>query len=150
MNRFISRLMLAVLLGLVPALYAHADSCEYITADEALNAEQMRQVAQTTNDFDTLEKIFSPDLIYVHSSSVVDSKQSYIESMRSGAVVYKVMRHSDVVVRTFGCIAILTGNGNYDVRVNGKDVNVVLRFHSVWKKTDGELKYVSWQSTRIP
>ena len=150
MNRFISRLMLAVLLGLVPALYAHADSCEYITADEAQNAEQMRQVAQTTNDFDTLEKIFSPDLIYVHSSSVVDSKQSYIESMRSGAVVYKVMRHSDVVVRTFGCIAILTGNGNYDVRVNGKDVNVVLRFHSVWKKTDGELNYVSWQSTRIP
>ena len=150
MNRFISRLMLAVLLGLVPALYAHADACEYITADEAQNAEQMRQVAQTTNDFDTLEKIFSPDLIYVHSSSVVDSKQSYIESMRSGAVVYKVMRHSDVVVRTFGCIAILTGNGNYDVRVNGKDVNVVLRFHSVWKKTDGELKYVSWQSTRIP
>ena len=150
MNRFISRLMLAVLFGLVPALYAHADACEYITADEAQNAEQMRQVAQTTNDFDTLEKIFSPDLIYVHSSSVVDSKQSYIESMRSGAVVYKVMRHSDVVVRTFGCIAILTGNGNYDVRVNGKDVNVVLRFHSVWKKTDGELKYVSWQSTRIP
>jgi hypothetical protein len=25
-----------------------------------------------------------------------------------------------------------------------------LRFHSVWKKTDGAMQYVSWQSTRIP
>jgi hypothetical protein len=150
MNRFFSRLTLALLLSCLGSLSAHADSCESINADEALNAEQMRHVAQTSNDFTAMEKIFSPDLVYVHSSSVVDNKQSYIESMRSGNVVYKVMRHTDVEVRTFGCIAIMTGNGNYDVRVNGKDLNVVLRFHSIWQKTDGELKYVSWQSTRIP
>jgi hypothetical protein len=88
--------------------------------------------------------------VYVHSSSVVDTKQSYIDSMRSGAVVYKVMTQTNVEVRTFGCIAILTGNGKYDVRVNGKDLTVPLRFHSVWKKSDGALQYVSWQSTRIP
>ena len=129
---------------------AFADSCEYLSADEALNAEQMRHVAQTSNDFATMEKLFSPDLVYVHSSSVVDSKQSYIESMRSGAVVYKVMTQTNVEVRTFGCIAILSGNGKYDVRVNGKDLTVPLRFHSVWKKTDGAMQYVSWQSTRIP
>jgi hypothetical protein len=129
---------------------AFADSCEYLSADEALNAEQMRHVAQTSNDFATMEKLFSPDLVYVHSSSVVDTKQSYIESMRSGAVVYKVMTQTNVEVRTFGCIAILTGNGKYEVRVNGKDVTVPLRFHSVWKKTDGAMQYVSWQSTRIP
>ena len=81
---------------------------------------------------------------------MVDNKQSYIESMRSGKVVYKVMRRSDVQVRTFGCIAILTGYGNYDVTVNDKDVNVLLRFHSIWQKKDGMMQYISWQSTRIP
>ena len=81
---------------------------------------------------------------------MVDNKQSYIESMRSGKVVYKVMRRSDVQVRTFGCIAILTGNGNYDVTVNDKDVNVLLRFTSIWQKKNGMMQYVSWQSTRIP
>jgi len=60
------------------------------------------------------------------------------------------MRKSDVVVRTAGCLAILTGNGNYDVQVNGKDMNVQLRFHSIWQKKDGVMQYLSWQSTRIP
>ncbi|MEY3998517.1 MAG: nuclear transport factor 2 family protein [Betaproteobacteria bacterium] len=150
MYRFISRLLLTVLVGLCGSPFAMADSCEPVSADEALNAEKMRHAAQTSGDFAAMEKIFSPDLVYVHSSSVVDTKQSYIESMRSGAVVYKVMTQTDVEVRTFGCVAILTGNGKYDVRVNGKDVTVPLRFHSVWKKSDGALQYVSWQSTRIP
>jgi hypothetical protein len=150
MNRFIPRLLLALLVGVWGSHSAFADACENLSADEALNAEKMRHAAQTSNDFAAMEKLFSPDLVYVHSSSVVDTKQSYIESMRSGAVVYKVMTQTDVQVRTFGCIAILTGNGKYDVRVNGKDVTVPLRFHSVWKKTDGAMQYVSWQSTRIP
>jgi hypothetical protein len=60
------------------------------------------------------------------------------------------MLRSEVQVRTFGCIAILTGNGNFDVTVNDKDVNVLLRFHSIWQKKDGNMQYISWQSTRIP
>ena len=150
MSHFISRLLLALTLGLCFSPFALADSCEPVSADEALNAERMRHAAQTSGDFAAMEKIFSPDLVYVHSSSVVDTKQSYIESMRSGAIQYKVMRRADVVVRSFGCVAIITGNGNYDVSVNGKDMNVQLRFHSVWHKSEGKLQFVSWQSTRIP
>lgn len=139
--------LLAALLGGTPALAA---TCDNVTADEALKAEDARYAAQMSNDFAAMDKLFSPDLVYTHTSAVVDNKQSYIESMRSGKVVYKVMRRSDVQVRTFGCIAILTGNGNYDVTVNDKDVNVLLRFHSIWQKKDGMMQYVSWQSTRIP
>jgi hypothetical protein len=150
MKRFMFRLvpmLLAALLGGTPALAA---TCDNVTADEALKAEDARYAAQMSNDFATMDKLFSPDLVYTHTSAVVDNKQSYIESMRSGKVVYKVMRRSDVQVRTFGCIAILTGNGNYDVTVNDKDVNVLLRFHSIWQKKDGMMQYISWQSTRIP
>ena len=150
MKRFMFHLvpmLLAALLGGTPALAA---TCDNVTADEALKAEDARYAAQMSNDFATMDKLFSPDLVYTHTSAVVDNKQSYIESMRSGKVVYKVMRRSDVQVRTFGCIAILTGNGNYDVTVNDKDVNVLLRFHSIWQKKDGMMQYISWQSTRIP
>jgi hypothetical protein len=127
-----------------------AASCDPLGADEVLKAEDARYAAQTSNDFAAMDKLFAADLVYVHSSAVVDTKQSYIESMRSGAVQYKVMRRADVVVRSFGCVAVITGNGNYDVSVNGKDMNVQLRFHSVWHKADGKLQFVSWQSTRIP
>ncbi len=150
MKRFIFRLVPALLATLLFSINAFAGTCDNVTADEALKAEDARYAAQMSNDFAAMEKMFSPELVYTHTSSVVDNKQSYIDSMRSGKVVYKVMRRSDVQVRTFGCIAILTGNGNFDVNVNDKDVNVLLRFTSIWQKKDGAMQYVSWQSTRIP
>lgn len=127
-----------------------ASSCNPVSTDEALKAEDARYAAQMGDDFAAMDKLFSPDLVYIHTSSVLDNKASYIESMRSGTVKYKVMRRSEVTVRNFGCIAIINGIGNYDVRVKDNDVNVVLRFTSIWQKTDTGLQFVSWQSTRMP
>jgi hypothetical protein len=47
-------------------------------------------------------------------------------------------------------VAIINGIGNYDVRVKENDMNVVLRFTSIWQKKDNALEFISWQSTRIP
>lgn len=127
-----------------------ASTCDAINSDDVVKAEDARYAAQMANDFPAMEKLIADDLVYIHSSSVVDTKQSYIESMRSGMVKYKVMRRSDVKVRTFGCIATLTGLGNFDVQLNDKDLSIELRFHSIWAKRDGKLQFVSWQATRTP
>ena len=129
---------------------AEGGTCGPINTEEALKAEDARYAAQMGDDFAAMEKLFSSELVYIHTSAVLDNKASYIESMRSGAVKYKVMRRSDVTVRNFGCLAIINGIGNYDVRVKDNDVNVVLRFTSIWQKKDGALQFVSWQSTRMP
>ena len=60
------------------------------------------------------------------------------------------MRRSGVTVRTYGCIAILSGQANFDVTVKGQDLSVELRFHTVWAKRDRGLQFVSWQATRGP
>ena len=129
---------------------AAGGACSPVSSDEALKAEDVRYAAQMNNDFAAMEKLFSSDLVYIHSSSVLDDKASFIESMRSGSVKYKVMRRSDVTVRTYGCVAIINGIGNYDVRVKENDMNIVLRFTSIWHKKDNALEFISWQSTRIP
>lgn len=129
---------------------AFAANCEEINAYEAQKAEDARYAAQMNDDFAAMEKLFADDLVYTHSSAAVDNKRTYIESMSSGTVKYRVMRRSDVTVRTFGCIAILTGLGNFDVRVKDKELNVELRFTSTWIKRDGTPQFVSWQATRTP
>jgi hypothetical protein len=129
---------------------AAGGACTPVSSDEALKAEDVRYAAQMNNDFAAMEKLFSSELVYIHSSSVLDDKASFIESMRSGSVKYKVMRRSDVTVRTYGCVAIINGIGNYDVRVKENDMNVVLRFTSIWQKKGNALEFISWQSTRIP
>lgn len=150
MRLILSYLWVLSALSFLPSAHAAGGVCSPINREEALKAEDARYAAQMGDDYAAMGKLFSPELVYIHSSSVLDSKASYIESMYSGAVKYKAMRRSDVTVRNFECIAIINGIGDYDVRVKDKDMNVVLRFTSIWQKTNDTLQFVSWQSTRIP
>jgi hypothetical protein len=130
---------------------ARAENCGApVTADEAQASEDARYAAQMGDDFGALQKLIGEDLVYIHSTAVVDSKTTYIESMKSGNVKYRVMRRSDVTVRTYGCIAIITGLGNFDVTVKGQDLAVEIRFHSIWAKRDHGLEFISWEATRTP
>jgi hypothetical protein len=139
-----------LVMGVTAAATASAEECSgSITAEEALRAEDARYAAQTANDFATMEKLFGADLVYIHSSAAVDDKASYIESMRSGTVKYRTMKRSNVKVRTYGCIAILTGDADFDVTVKGQELSVQLRFHTVYAKRPGGVQFVSWQATRL-
>lgn len=121
-----------------------------LTAEEALKAEAARYAAQTGNDFATMERLFGDELVYIHSSGNVDTKASFIESMRSGAVKYRSMTRGDVKVHTYGCIAIITGAAKFEVSARGQELALDLLFHSVWAKRDGGAQFVSWQATRLP
>ena len=129
---------------------AHASSCDPVTEAQVQAAEDARYAAQTSLDYSTLENLLADDLIYIHSSAVVDNKRSYIDSMRDGSVRYLAMKRSEVQVRTFGCVAVMTGVGQFDVQLKDKPLTVELRFHSLWINREGRLQFVSWQSTRLP
>ena len=145
-------LIVGVFLGmLVVRGSAVADECAgTITAEEALRAEDARYQAQIANDMATLERLLGPDLVYIHSSAAMDSKTSYLESLRSGTVTYRAMRRSAVTVRTYGCLAMITGNAAFDVTTKGEDLSIQLRCHSVWAKRPQGVQFVSWQATRLP
>jgi hypothetical protein len=139
------------ILGLAAGSPARAGDCGGpVTGEEALASEDARYAAQTGDDFGALQKLLGDDLVYIHSSAVVDNKATYTDSMKSGTVKYRVMRRSDVTVRTYGCIAIISGLGNFDVTVKGQDLAVEIRFHSIWAKRDNGLQFISWEATRTP
>ena len=151
MNRLSGVLLGLAILGVTAASPAFAEDCGgAVTAGEALAAEDARYAAQMGDDFGALQKLLANDLVYIHSSAVVDTKASYIESMKSGTVKYRVMRRSDVKVRTYGCVAIISGLGNFDVTVKGQDMAVEIRFHSIWAKRSQGLEFISWEATRTP
>jgi hypothetical protein len=127
-----------------------ADCIGAMTVEEALQAEDARYRAQVGNDFDAMHRLFGDDLVYIHSSTVQDTKRSFIESMRSGTVRYRNMRRGDTKVRVYGCIAILSGRTVFDVTVKGEDRTLELLFHSIWAKRASGTQFVSWQATRLP
>jgi hypothetical protein len=137
--------------NMVPTETARAEACAgTITAEEALKAEEARYAAQLGNDFAAMERLFGDELVYVHSSTVLDTKASFIESMRSGAVKYRSMTRGDVKVRTYGCIAIISGRGTFEVTARGQDLKLELLFHALWAKRASGVQFVSWQATRLP
>ncbi len=147
MGRALAWVLVAALL---PAGAAYSADCAPIAREEVLAAELQRYNAQTGDDFAALERILGDDLVYIHSSSLVDGKASYVESMRSGNVKYIEMRLEDHQVRVYDCLAIMTGTASFDVRVKENEITVKLRFTEAWAKRQGRLEFVSWQATRIP
>jgi hypothetical protein len=151
MNTLKGLLAGCAMLGLLVSGAVTAGECGApVTADAAQAAEDLRYAAQTGDDFAAMDKLFGDDLVYIHSSAVVDNKASYIDSMRSGNVKYRNMQRSDVTVRTYGCLAIITGLANFDVTVKGKDLSVEIRFHSIWASRGEGLQFISWEATRTP
>jgi ketosteroid isomerase-like protein len=131
---------------------AAAEECSgVITAEEALRAEDSRYAAQIANDVPAMERMFGEDLVYIRSSDgAAANKRAYIESMRSGTVKYLAMRRSDVNVRTYGCLAVITGFFELDLTVSGQPLAEQSRFHSLWAKRSQGMQFVSWESTRVP
>ncbi|MGH8629653.1 MAG: nuclear transport factor 2 family protein [Burkholderiales bacterium] len=129
---------------------AAAADCKAVSESDVMRAELGRYAAQTGDDFVAMERIIGDDLVYIHSSSVVDGKESYIDSMRSGTVKYRTMRMLDNTIRIYDCLAIMTGTARFEVTVKGSDITVDLRFSEAWAKRGDHLQFVSWQATRIP
>jgi ketosteroid isomerase-like protein len=131
---------------------ASAEECSgMISAAEAVKAEDARYAAQTANDFAAMEKLFGSELVYQHSSAAVDNKTTYIGAMKSGKSRYRTMKRNDESVRTFGCLAIMSGTAEYGVGNPGQERTVPLRFTAIWaKRPDGTVQFVSWQATGIP
>ena len=129
---------------------AAAADCKTIGEGEVISAEMARYEAQTGDDFIAMDRIIAEDLVYIHSSSVLDDKQAYIGSMRSGTVKYRTMRLLDYKVRIYDCLAIMTGTARFEVTVKGSDITVDLRFTEAWARRGDALQFVSWQATRMP
>ena len=129
---------------------AREDSDGAVTVADALQAEDARYEAQIDCDFDALDRLLGKDLVYFHSSTLQDTKASFIESLRSEKVSYHSMERSNTKVRIFGNVAIITGKGVFEVTARGRDKTLNLLFHSVWVKRDSGLQFVSWQATLLP
>jgi len=115
----------------------------------AVEADRTRFAAQVNADVATLEKLLAPELTYIHSSGVLDTKDAYIGAIKSGKSKYKSITPEEVSARTFGDVSIVTGKATMVLLSDGKDVNLTLRYTDVWVKRDGRWQMVSWHSTRL-
>lgn len=116
---------------------------------QILKLEQSWQDALVKNDFATLEKVYADTLIYTHSNASVDSKQSYLATLKSGVTKYKSIKRDDIKVSVYGNTALVTCHWVVDVTSRGNAIHTDARFLHVYVKQKDGWKMVAHQSTRI-
>ena len=119
-------------------------------AQTIIELDRKRMQAMSEKDLATLDAILADDLIYTHSSARVDTKQSLIANMKSGATVYSSIEPSDVKAQDLGDAVVLTGVARIRVTSGGKPNAFAVRFTDVYANKGGQWQMVTWQSTRLP
>jgi ketosteroid isomerase-like protein len=114
-----------------------------------MELDRQRMQAMASKDIPTLNKLLADELIYCHSSARLDTKQSLIGAMQSGATVYTGVEPSEVKAQDCGDAVVLTGIARINVMSGGKPNAFSVRFTDVYAKRGGQWQMVTWQSTRL-
>ena len=115
-----------------------------------IDLDKKRMTAMAQKDVATLNALLADDLVYTHSTARLDTKQSLIGNMESGATVYTSVEPSDVSAQDLGDAVVLTGSCRIGVMSGGRPNSFGVRFTDVYVNTGGRWQMVAWQSTRLP
>lgn len=120
------------------------------TEQVLIDLDASRMKAMVEGDVATLKSILADELSYFHSSARVDTKESLIAGMESGATTFDSIVPSDVVARVYGASGVVTGTARFNVSTQGGKLDFGVRFTDVWVEKDGDWQMVAWQSTKLP
>jgi ketosteroid isomerase-like protein len=115
-----------------------------------IDLDRQRMDAMARKDLAALDRLISADLVYTHSTARLDTKESLLGAMESGATVYTAVVPSEVKAQDLGDAVVLTGRAQIGVMSQGRPNSFSVRFTDVWSNKAGPWQMVAWQSTRLP
>ncbi len=119
-------------------------------AEEVQAAEKAWARAVVKRDYAALERLYDNDLIYAHSSGVVETKKEYIDKLRTGAQRYDAIEHSAVKLRVHGDAAVVHCHvAMKGVNPKGPFDDKLMMLH-LWVKKGGVWRLVAHQTTKLP
>lgn len=111
--------------------------------------EERRYQAMLDNDLVTLERLLGEELRYVHSNALVDSKASYIASLKSNAVQYQQIVRENVLIKVYSETSVVTGRILMTAIVRGEVRYIDNVFVNIWAKQKQGWQLIHFQSTPI-
>ncbi len=116
----------------------------------ALEFQSARFQAMVDADVASLEDFLADELTYAHTTGWTETKSEFLATVDSGRLDYMSVTPSDVNVRTYGDIAVMTGLARMRGALGGKPVEFTIRFLDVSRRAGDSWQLVAWQSVRIP
>jgi hypothetical protein len=102
-------------------------------------------------DADDLDELLEADYTFTHATTaIMDTREEWLESFRSGRRRYKRWDISDVSVRLYPAAAVMTGRGHQEVVRQDGLFDLRTSFMNVWIERDGRWRLAGWQATLVP
>jgi ketosteroid isomerase-like protein len=115
-----------------------------------LAAEDRRYRAMEEADLATLDALCADDLSYAHSSGARDTKEEYLEKVRSGYYVYRRTAHPVERIAVVGDTAIVVGRMTADLDVDGVPKTIDNLALAVWTRASGSWQLLGYAPTSLP
>lgn len=118
--------------------------------DEIKSAEKAWIAAVKSRNVAQLEKLFTPELIYGHASGAIETKQKYLDRLKSGKQRYDSMEIESMKIVMYGttavahCVARFTG-----VNDSGPFNDHLMLLHT-WVKQKGAWQLAAHQTAKLP
>ncbi|MDG1367314.1 MAG: nuclear transport factor 2 family protein [Acidimicrobiales bacterium] len=110
--------------------------------------EDARVAALCEQDADTLDRLLSDSMVYVHSTGLLDTKQSFLDHVRHGPIQYKSFERSNVEAHAAGNeTVIVRGVAAAGIEFDGKPIDLNFRYLAVWVQHGGAWRFEAWQSS---
>lgn len=121
-----------------------------VSEDELRQAEKAWATAVTKKDYAALERILHDELIYAHSTGVIETKTQYVNRLRTGAQKYDSIEHEKITVKLHGDAAVT----HSIVRMKGlsdkRPFDDRLMMIHLWVKRGGQWRLAAHQTTKLP
>jgi uncharacterized protein (TIGR02246 family) len=113
-------------------------------------AVDRRYAAMTAGDAQALATLLHEHLTYTHSRGNRDTKESYLARVRGGALAYGPIERREEISLLCDSVAIVTGEMETDVTVDGASRRMHNAFLAVWAHEDGRWLLRAYQPTPVP
>ena len=86
----------------------HVNAAESVSTDEDFrNLERARLRALVARDFALAQALHSPEFHLISPRGSTYSRESYLQAVETGKIVYLKWEAADIIVRRFGGVALL-------------------------------------------
>jgi ketosteroid isomerase-like protein len=119
---------------------------------ELLALEQERRRALVEEDYSRVADLFADDLVYVHTTGLVQGKAAYLDYARS-VVEYLDIERGELLIRFYGPhLAVMTGTQCNTLRKRGGDQSIRGEGFAtqVWAFGEQGWQITSFHGTRAP
>lgn len=117
--------------------------------DEIRQAEKNWAAAVTRSDVAALERILDDELIYAHSTGVIETKKEYLGRLRRGAQRYDVIEHQRLTVKVHGEAAVAHSHVHMKGVSDQRPFDDKLMMLHLWVRRGGQWRLVAHQTTKL-